>query len=291
MKKMIFTKTALVAGTGALHFLAGIVYKKAVIVTGGGSMIRTGVIGRIQSIMKKEGCEIALYSGIGKNPTTAEVLKGAEFLRNESPDVVLAVGGGSAIDAAKIMVLFYEYPELSFDNVLDTPLDDKKLATLFIAIPSTSGTASEVTHVSVITFEEKELKLAVRSEHIRPDIAILDGTLPATMPQNIAAETGMDALTHALEAYVNKTGNDFTDALAKEAIEGLMEWLPVSCGEGTLISREKVHSFQCMAGMAFSNSGLGMVHGVSHAFGGKYNIARRLYHRHRHTGGNLSKRF
>ncbi len=276
MKKMYFTKSALVAGTDALNYLSEVDYRKAVIVTGGQSMVRTGVIDRIREIMKKEGCEIALFSGINKNPTTKQVLDGVGFFREEKPDVVLAVGGGSAIDAAKVMALFYEYPQINFDNVFSAALEEKKLQTKFIAIPSTSGTATEVTNVSVITFEEQEFKLAIKTENIRPDVAILDPNLPYTLPAEVVAETGMDALTHALEAYINKNGNDFTDALAKEAIEGLLEWLPVSYMEGTLESREKVHNFQCMAGMAFSNSGLGMVHGVAHAFGGKYDLAHGL---------------
>ncbi len=276
MKEMVFTKTALVTGNDALNYLAKVEYKKAVIVTGGQSMIRTGVIDRVKEIMKKEGSEIVVYSGISKNPTTGQVNEGTEFLKRENPDVVMAIGGGSSIDAAKVMVLFYENENLNFDNVFQAPIADIRLKTNFIAIPSTSGTASEVTHVSVITLEEQEFKLAIKSEAIRPNIAILDGNLPFTLPSHIAAETGMDALTHALEAYINKNGNDFTDALAKEAIEGIIEWLPISCKDATLESREKVHNFQCMAGMAFSNAGLGIVHGVSHALGGKYNLAHGL---------------
>lgn len=276
MNQLVFTKTALVTGSNALEYLAKVCYKKAVIVTGGSSMMKTGVIDKVKNYMAKEGSEISVFAGIRKNPTKAQVLEGAAFLKEEKPDVVLAVGGGSAIDAAKVMVLFYEYPKLSFENVFLESLEDKKLNTTLIAIPSTSGTASEVTHISVITIEDQEFKMAIKTENIRPDIAILDGEIPATLPAHIAAETGMDALTHALEAYINKGGNDFTDALAKEAIEGILEWLPVSYKRGDLQSRSKVHNYQCMAGMAFCNSGLGMVHGVSHAFGGKYNLAHGL---------------
>lgn len=276
MKKMVFTKTALITGRDALDYLRNIEYKKAVIVTGGQSMVRTGVIDRVKAIMYREACEIVLFSGISKNPTTGQVEEGVAFFHKEKPDVVLALGGGSAIDAAKVMLLFYEHPEITWDTVFSMSLEDKNLKTKLIAIPSTSGTASEVTQVSVITLEEQRFKLAIKTEHIRPDIAILDPNLPITLPAHIVAETGMDALTHALEAYINKNGNDFTDALAKEAIEGIMEWLPISYKEGTVQSREKIHNFQCMAGMAFSNAGLGMVHGVSHAFGGKYNLAHGL---------------
>ena len=125
------------------------------------------------------------------------------------------------------MLIFYEHPEVNFDNVFSTNLDELEFKTKFVAVPSTSGTASEVTKVSVITFEDEKFKRAIRSVNIFPDVAILDPSLPATLPAHIAAETGMDALTHALEAYINKNGNDFTDAMAKEAIEGIIEWLPV----------------------------------------------------------------
>lgn len=276
MKKLTLTRDMLVTGESSLEYLKEIHTKKAVIVTGGTSMKRTGVLDKVAMLLESVGAAVSVYSGIGKNPTTKMVLDGLEFVRAEQPDCILAVGGGSSIDAAKIMLLFYEHPELNFDNVFTTDLDALTFHTQFIAIPSTSGTASEVTKVSVITFEEEQFKKAIRSYSIFPNVAILDPSLPATLPANIAAETGMDALTHALEAYVNKNGNDFTDALAKEAIEGIMEWLPESVLEGTLKAREKVHNFQCMAGMAFANSGLGMVHGVSHAFGGMYNVAHGL---------------
>lgn len=276
MKQITLTRDMLVTGENALDYLGTIEYKKAVIVTGGQSMIKTGVIDKVKGIMKKNGGEVAVFSGIAKNPTTTQVLEGLDFLNKEQPDCLLAVGGGSSIDAAKIMLLFYDYPDLNFDNVFTSKLDQLQMKTKFIAVPSTSGTASEITKVSVITFEEKRFKMAIRSMNIFPNVAILDPSLPATLPAKIAAETGMDALTHALEAYINKTGNDFTYALAKEAIEGIIEWLPISCLEGTLEAREKVHNYQCMAGMAFANSGLGMVHGVSHAFGGMYNLAHGL---------------
>lgn len=276
MNEMVFTKQAFITGAGALDYLAKIPYHKAVMVTGGSSMERTGTLEKIRSIMSGSEETMPVYAGIRKNPTTAQILDGTEFFRKEAPDVVIAVGGGSALDAAKVMTLFYDFPELNFDNVFSAFLEGKKLKTLLVAIPSTSGTASEVTHVSVVTLEEEKVKRAIKAECIRPGVVILDANLPATLPSDIAAQTGMDALTHALEAYINKAGNDFTDALAKEAIEGLLEYLPVSCLEATMEAREKCHNFQCMAGMAFSNSGLGMVHGVSHAFGGKYDLPHGL---------------
>lgn len=276
MQQVVLTKEALVTGEDSLEYLGTIPYTKAIIVTGGHSMARTGVLDKIKTIMKGTEENFSIYSGISKNPTDTQVLDGVEYMKKEKPDVVLAVGGGSSIDAAKVMVLMYEYPELNFDNVYTTDLSDKKLKTKLIAVPSTSGTASEVTQISVITGEKTRIKMAIKSEYIRPAVAILDGSIPETLPAHIAAETGMDAMTHALEAYINKNGNDFTYALAKEAIEGIMEWLPISFRTASLESRSKVHNFQCMAGMAFGNSGLGIVHGVSHAFGGQYNLAHGL---------------
>lgn len=278
MKQVTLTADMLVTGEGALNYLENIEYTKAVIITGGSSMIRTGVIDRIKGIMKAEDREIAVFSGISKNPTTDQVMQGLEFINKEKPDCLIAVGGGSAIDAAKVMLIFYDFPQYNFDNVIQRmgELDSLKTKTRFIAVPSTSGTASEVTKVSVITYAKDQIKRPIRSINMFPDIAILDPDLPMTLPERIAAETGMDALTHALESYINKNGNDFTDALAKEAIEGLLNWLPISVNEGTKEAREHVHNYQCMAGMAFANSGLGVVHGISHALGGKYNIAHGL---------------
>lgn len=276
MKKLTLTRDMLVTGEGALEYLKEIPIRKAVVVTGGSSMKKTGVLDRVTKCITAGGGSVSIYSGIGKNPTTQMVLDGLAFIKKENPDTILAVGGGSSIDAAKVMLIFYEYPDINFENIFDTNLDDLEFHTKFIAVPSTSGTASEVTKVSVITFETEQFKKAIRSINLFPNVAILDPALPATLPANIAAETGMDALTHALEAYINKNGNDFTDALAKEAIEGILEWLPQSVLTGDIKAREKVHNYQCMAGMAFANSGLGMVHGVSHAFGGMYNVAHGL---------------
>lgn len=276
MKEIVLSKQKVITGRGSLEKLSEFSGKRVMIVTGGQSMFRTGVIAKAESILEKNDCKVRTYSGISKNPTTTQILLGLEDMKLFRPEVVVAVGGGSPIDAAKVMTLFYDYPEFNFENVFGNPDLPHKLNTIFVAVPSTSGTASEVTQVSVVTLAETREKKAIKTEAIRPDIAILDADLPDTLPKHIVAETGMDALTHALEAYINKNGNDFTDALAKEAIEGLLQYLLPSYIEGDALSREKVHNYQCMAGMAFSNSGLGMVHGVSHAFGGIYDMAHGL---------------
>lgn len=276
MKALRFNGDVLVTGVNSMEYLKEIKYNKAFIVTGGQSMFKSGVIDKVKEYLGNDEDKIFVYSGIGKNPTTEEVEKGIESIKKFGPDLVVAVGGGSPIDAAKIIALLYEYPYLKVENLTNCVLPEKRYKTKFVAIPSTSGTASEVTHVSVLTYKNIDLKLGIKAPSLRPDVAILDGNLPMTLPYNVAAETGMDALTHAIEAYINKTGDDFTEVLAKGAIEGLIEWLPISCKNKDLESRQKVHNYQCMAGLAFSNSGLGMVHGISHAFGGKYNLAHGL---------------
>ena len=239
-------------------------------------MEKTGVLDRCRSYLEGPGHELLLYSGIGQNPTTDEVEAALAKTRGFHPDLILAVGGGSAIDAAKAILLFYDHPELNFGNVLSRPLPQTRTGTQLLAIPSTSGTASEITHVTVITYPEKKQKFAIKTEYLRPDLAILDGEIPMTMPAHIAAETGMDALTHALECYINKSGDTFTDALSREAILGILHWLPISCREAAPESRQKMHELSCMAGMAFSNAGLGMVHGVSHAFSGMFGLPHGL---------------
>ncbi|MDU6037460.1 MAG: iron-containing alcohol dehydrogenase [Clostridium butyricum] len=276
MKALRFNSDLIVTGVNSMEYLKEIRYNKAFIITGGQSMFKSGVIDKVKEYLGNDEERITVYSGIGKNPTTEEVKKGVESIKKFEPDLVVAVGGGSPIDAAKIIALIYEYPELKVENLTNCILPDKRYKTKFVAIPSTSGTASEVTHVSVLTYEDRNLKLGIKSPSLRPDIAILDGNIPMTLPYNMVAETGMDALTHAIEAYINTSIDDFTEVLAKGAIEGLIEWLPISFNNKDVESRQKVHNYQSMAGMAFSNSGLGMVHGISHAFGGKYNLAHGL---------------
>lgn len=275
MKQLRLTGTRLVTGPGSLANLDTLAFQKAMVITGSGSMFRSGVIDRITAMLQPKG-EVSVYSGIGANPTRAEVEEGLKEMRAVRPDLVIAVGGGSAIDATKAMLLFYEYPELNFDNVFGAKLPQTRKITTFVAIPSTSGTASEVTHVTVITFTDKKQKLAIKTEALRPDIAILDGEICMSLPAHIAAETGMDALTHAIECYTNRSKDTFTDLLAEGAIRGILKTLPESVHAGTIDSRQKMHEYSCMAGMAFSNAGLGMVHGISHAFSAFYHTAHGL---------------
>ena len=279
MKKVVLGKDGIITGSGALEYLASISYKRVFIVTGGKSMIKTGVIDQAQTYLKQAGCEVTLYSGIKKNPTIEQVMDGLNQMRSIKPDAILAIGGGSAMDAAKAMLLFYDFPELNFENVLEKNAKGQipsKSKTALICVASTSGTGSEVTRGTVITDTKNKIKVPIMTDCLRPDIAILDGSIAMTMPQKIAAETGMDALTHAIEAYTNHNLDDFDEVICKGAIEGIMANLEKSCKEPTVEIRQKIHNYQAMAGIGFANVGLGMVHGIAHSYGAIFDMAHGL---------------
>ncbi len=197
-------------------------------------------------------------------------MAGAKMMQEFEPDWIIAVGGGSPIDAAKAMWAFYEYPDTSFEDLI-TPFNFPKLRTKakFVAIPSTSGTATEVTAFSVITDYAKGIKYPLADYEITPDIAIVDPALAMTMPKTLTAYTGMDALTHAVEAYVSILNSPFTDPLAIKAIQMVFEYLPASY-EGDKEAREQMHYAQCLAGQAFTNALLGIVHSMAHKTGAAF---------------------
>ena len=279
MKKIVLSGKGILTGAGALSYLAQLKGKRAVIVTGGSSMLKNGVIARAEEYLTEAGIISYVFSGIKKNPAVEQIMEGVAYLRQIRPDMIVAIGGGSAMDAAKAMLLFYEFEELNFENVLEKNqkgLIPATRRTRLICVPSTSGTGSEVTRGTVVTDEEKRLKVPIMTDCLRPDIAILDAEITMTMPMSVAAETGMDALTHAIEAYINHNLDDFDGALCREAVVGILKWLPVSVEEKTLESREKVHNYQAMAGIGFANVGLGMVHGIAHSFGAAFDMAHGL---------------
>lgn len=279
MRKLVLSGKGILTGEGSLLTLKDLKYERALLVTGGSSMIKSGVIARAEKYLQMNGTETDLFSGVPKNPSIEDVLKGLVICRKFKPDVILAIGGGSAMDCAKAILLFYEFPYLNFENVLEFNKKGEiptERETGLICVPSTSGTGSEVTRGTVITDPEKELKVPIMTDCLRPDLAILDPEITMTMPDHVAAETGMDALTHAIEAYTNHNLDDFDEGLCSSAIIGIMKWLPVSVFDKTLEAREKVHNYQAMAGIGFANVGLGMVHGIAHSFGAAYNMAHGL---------------
>ena len=246
--------------------------KKAIIVTGGSSMKKGGFLQKVEDVLKETGLEVQLFEGVEPDPSIETVFRGAKAMQDFNPDVIVSIGGGSPIDAAKAMWVFYEYPNLTFDDIKD-PFTMPKLRkkAIFVAIPSTSGTATEVTAFSVITDYSTNIKYPLADFEITPDIAILDTSIPLTMPKVLTAHTGMDALTHAIEAYVASARSDFSDPLALKAISDIYESL-VDSYNGDEEARGKMHIAQCLAGMAFSNALLGIVHSLAHKTGAQYDI-------------------
>ena len=254
-------------GENALEALKTFEGKKAFVCVGGGSMKRFGFLDRVVQYLQETGMEVKLFEGIESDPSVDTVMKGAKEMLDFGPDWIVAIGGGSPIDAAKAMWIKYEYPECSFEDmckVFGIPTLRKKAK--FCAISSTSGTATEVTAFSIITDYEKGIKYPIADFEITPDVAIVDPALAQTMPKKLVAHTGMDALTHAIEAYVSTANCDYTDPLALHAIEMIRDDLVDSYNEDKE-ARNAMHNAQCLAGMAFSNALLGIVHSMAHKTG------------------------
>ena len=263
-------------GKGAMEelrtALAG--YKKGFIVVGGHSMQKNGFLAKLENILHEAGLETQVFEGVEPDPSVETVMRGAQAMRDFQPDVILSIGGGSPMDAAKAMWVFYEHPEKTFDDIKD-PFTIPKLRNkaIFAAIPSTSGTASEVTAFSVITDYKTLVKYPLADFNITPDIAILDEDIPLTMPRTLTAHTGMDALTHAIEAALSRNANPLTDKDAYWAMQAIVQNLPRAVANGQDEAARTMMAYaENVAGMAFSNAGLGMVHAMAHALGGHYNL-------------------
>ncbi len=260
-------------GSGALNELKNLQgARRAIIITGGSSMKKTGFLQKTADILAAAGLETRIFDGVEPDPSIETVMRGAAAMRDFQPDVIVAIGGGSPIDAAKAMWVFYEYPEKTFEDI-KTPFTMPKLRqkAIFVAVPSTSGTATEVTAFSVITDYATHIKYPLADFEITPDIAILDTDIPLSMPQVLTAHTGMDALTHAIEAYVASARSSFSDPLALQAIVDIFASL-VASYRGDKEARAQMHIAQCLAGMAFSNALLGIAHSLAHKTGAIFGI-------------------
>ena len=257
-------------GSGSLENLKNLTGKKAMVVVGGGSMKRFGFLDRVTDYLSEAGMEVSLFEGVEPDPSVETVKRGAKAMLEFEPDWIVSIGGGSPIDAAKAMWALYEYPEVSFEDLI-TPFSFPTLRTKakFCAIPSTSGTATEVTAFAVITDYQKGIKYPLADFNITPDVAIVDPDLALTMPKKLTAHTGMDAMTHAIEAFVGTIHSNYTDPLALAAIEMVDRYL-VASYEGDQEARCQMHDAQCLAGMAFSNALLGIVHSMAHKTGAAY---------------------
>ena len=257
-------------GKGALDALKTFEGKRAMVCVGGGSMKRFGFLDTVVANLKEAGMEVELFECIEPDPSVDTVMRGAAAMEKFQPDWIVAIGGGSPIDAAKAMWIKYEYPDITFEDMCKVfgipPLRRKAR---FCAISSTSGTATEVTAFAVITDNEKGIKYPLADFEITPDVAIVDPSLAETMPKKLVAHTGMDAMTHAIEAYVSTANCDFTDPLAIHAIRMIQRDL-VGSYNGDMAKRDSMHSAQCLAGMAFSNALLGIVHSMAHKTGAAF---------------------
>lgn len=257
-------------GAGSLEALKKLEGKRAIICVGGGSMKRFGFLDRAINYLKEAGMEVALIEGIESDPSVETVMNGAQKMLEFKPDWIVAIGGGSPIDAAKAMWIKYEYPETTFVDMCKVfGLPKLRTKAHFCAVSSTSGTATEVTAFSIITDYKNGIKYPIADFEITPDVAIVDPELAHTMPHKLVAHTGMDAMTHAIEAYVSTAHCDYTDPLALHAIEMIKTDLIPSYNDD-MKARDNMHNAQCLAGMAFSNALLGIVHSMAHKTGAAF---------------------
>lgn len=268
----------IVFGEDALNYLSGLEGKRAILVTGGNSMKRFGFLEKAQEQLEKANMKVEIFDGVEANPSIETVKKGAKAMIDFEPDWIVAIGGGSTIDAAKVMWAFYEHPELKFEDIIEPgSLPKLRNKARLAAIPSTSGTASEITAFSVITDTENHIKYPLVSTEMIPDVAILDPALPAKMPKHITANTGMDVLAHAVEAYVSTAASPYTDALAMKAVRLVLENLVEAYNNGNnMEARINMHNASALAGMAFTNASLGLIHSLAHKIGGEFGVTHGL---------------
>lgn len=250
------------------------------------TMTRIGVVDKIIDVLRRRNNNVSLQiiDNVEPEPSIKTVSAGAEVLRAFKPDTLIAVGGGSPMDAAKVMWLMYEHPEVVFSDLKEKFFDVRKRAFTFpklgelaklVCIPTTSGTGAEVTPFAVITDTDTGRKYPLADYALTPTVAIVDPVLTANLPSRVAADSGFDALTHATEAYVSVYANDFTDGMALQAIRLVFEYIEesVTVGGTAVKAREKMHNAATIAGMAFGNAFLGLVHAMSHVTGSMFHVA------------------
>ena len=257
--------------------------ERAFIVTDRG-MVKLGYVDKILYHLRNRQHYVhsEIFSEVESDPSFDTIMKGVEAMKNFKPDVIIALGGGSPIDAAKGMWLFYEHPEADPEGLKLKFMDIRKRTYKFpklgekcqmVAIPTTSGTGSEVTSFAVITDKEKNKKYPLADYELTPDVAIVDPDLVMSLPKSVTADTGMDVLTHALEAYVSNMASDYTDGLAEKAVELVFQYLEQAYDDGTnKLAREKMHNASTIAGMAFTNAFLGVNHSIAHKIGAEFHL-------------------
>ncbi len=268
----------IIFGRGVIERLAEEILslgKRALLVTGCSAMRKSGVLDRVGAIMKSAGVEFSLFDGVESDPSLETVNEGIEFIQRERCDVVIGLGGGSAIDVAKAIASIVKQPGTAREYHRGKKIEKEGLP--FIAVSTTAGTGAEITNNSVLMDREKLVKKSIRSPHMIAKVALVDPELTLSIPPRITAYTGMDAFVQALESYVTKTSNPITDTLALQAIEVIFHNLPEAVQEGGNIEvREKMALGSLLSAMAFSNSGLGAVHGLAHPIGAHFGVPHGL---------------
>jgi alcohol dehydrogenase class IV len=259
-------------GEDALQYLKEVEGKRALIITD--RVIQgLGFAEKAASYLKEAGMDVRVFDEVEPEPSIETVMKGAEIAREYGPDWFVALGGGSCMDAAKAMLVLYERPDIQVEEINPLAKLNLRRKARLIAIPTTSGTGSEATWAIIITDAKERRKMELASRETVADISILDPELPLSMPPTLAADTGLDALTHAIEAYVSQWSNDFSDALAIKAIQMIFEYLPRAYrSRDDMKAKAKMHFAATMAGLAFSNSQVGVAHAMSHAVGALFNV-------------------
>lgn len=281
MEVIKFGGDAIVAGQASLDYIENISCKAAMIVTSGPYAEQSGQLAQITNRLEKTGAKHCCFDAVEPNPEFSSILKGAELAREFQPDWIIGLGGGSALDAAKGIWVFYENPQLKGIEMdqLRTPgiIKNLRKKAHLMCIPTTSGTGSETTASVVLSDSAKNRKFSFADMRLIPDVALLSPALTSSMNGSLTANTGMDALTHAIEAYVSREATDFTDALAEKAVQMIFRYLPLAYAEpDNLEYRERMQNASCIAGMAFASAGLGIVHTIAHAFGGFFHVPHGL---------------
>ena len=270
---------------GCLEYLESMENINRVFIVTDKTMVKIGTVDKLLYHLnnRKNKCSFEMFSDVNPDPDIETIWSGLEMIKKFNPDCIIALGGGSVIDAAKAIWLFYEYPSLDFNGLKLKFMDIRKRIYKYpsghkiplVAIPTTSGTGSEVTSFAVVTDKKENVKYPLADYYLTPSVAIIDPELTKTLPKSATADTGMDVLTHAIESYVSVMASDYTDALAEKAVKLVFDYLKRAYdgGENDLEAREKMHNASTIAGMAFSNAFLGLNHSMAHKLGGEFHIS------------------
>jgi alcohol dehydrogenase class IV len=267
-----FNSPEIVFGEESLSYLEQLEGKRAFIVTDA-VIARLGHAARVKEALQAVGFDVAVFNGVEPDPSIETARAGAALMAEFQPDWIIGLGGGSSLDAAKAMWVLYERPDVDPEGINPIEKLGLRRKARFLAIPTTSGTGSEATWAIVLTNVAERRKLGLGSREAMPDIAILDPSFAMSMPPRVTADTGMDALTHAIEGLTCQWHNDFADGPCLKAAQLVFEYLPRAYTDGNdLEARTKMHNAACIAGMGFGNSSASLAHGMGHALGGVFHV-------------------